>query len=300
VGVSLVTIQRQEECIEQVNLSACGSTRMLLEADRDNVLNFLRQEPVDAVNLIGRIEEYGMINTAHRGQFFGYYEDDGLQGVALLGHSIVIFGNDSSLQPFAQATIESQTECQVIFGHDLQVERFAAHLEECGRQTRLVRRHQWMVCEGPRLPLRQLQLRKATMEELDRVAAVQAEMAFAESGINPRQCDWQNFRNRVAERIQRGKVWVKLEDGQMIFKVDIINRSHSATYIEGIWTHPEQRGKGIATTCVSEIIHRLFRKGSVVCLVVAMEEKGARRMYEKVGFVPTKAYQSRYLKAVGA
>jgi predicted GNAT family acetyltransferase len=246
------------------------------------------------------IEEHGMCSTAHRGQFFGYFEGDSLQGVALIGHSIIIQGSDSSLLPFAQATIDANAQCLVMIGQDRLVEEFSAHLERLGRQTRLVRKHQWMVCERPLLSLKQLQLRRATMEELERVITVQAEFAFAESGINPRQADWQGFRSRVAERIKSGKVWVKIEDGQMVFKVDIISQSQAATYIEGVWTHPRYRGKGVATTCVSELIHRLFRRGSVVCLIVAQEEKNARMVYEKVGFEPSLEYQTRYFKPVEA
>jgi uncharacterized protein len=300
VGVSLVTIQQQEECVGQAGLMSSPSVRLLQESDRDTLLNLLRQSPVDAVHLMGMIEDHGIVSAAHRGQFFGYFEGNILLGVAILGYSVVIFGDDTSLQPFAQATIESKAECQVIFGQDHQVEQFATHLEGLGRQTRLVRKHQWLVCKQPQLSLQQLQLRRATMEELDRVVAIQADLVFAASGINPRQNDWQGFRIRVAERIQRGRVWVKLEEGQMVFKVDVLNQTSSAAYIEGVWTHPEHKGKGIATTCVSELIHRLFRKGSVVCLVVAPDDKGAIRVYEKVGFVPTAAYQSRYMKPLEA
>jgi predicted GNAT family acetyltransferase len=291
-----VTITRHEQFAGQVDLLTQEAVRLLTESDRNEALDFLRKAPVDAVHLIGLIEDHGIISAAHRGQFFGYYEDGILLGVALLGHSIVIFGNDSSLQYFAQATIESKTECQVIFGPHNQVERYATHLENFGQQTRLVRKHQWLVCEHPFISLKQLQLRRATLEELNTLAEIHAEMVFAASGIDPHIGDWQGFCNRLAERIQRGRIWVKFEDGEIVFKVDVVNQTKSASYIEGIWTHPDHRGTGIATTCVSELIHRLFRKGSVVCLVVALEEKSAQRVYEKVGFVLAGEYQSRYLK----
>jgi predicted GNAT family acetyltransferase len=300
VGASLITIKRQEQFAGQANLLAYPLVRPLTEFDRDEALTFLRKAPIDAIHLIGRIEDHGMVSAAHRGQFFGYYENEILLGVALLGHSIVIFGNDSSLQHFAQATIECKAECQVIFGSHNQIEKYGTYLENLGRQTRLVRLHQWLVCEHPSLSLKQLQLRRATMEELDALTEIHAEMAFVASGMDPHIRDWQGFRNLMAERIERGRVWVKLEEGQIVFKVDVVNHTKSASYIEGIWVHPEYRGKGIATICVSELVHRLFRKGSVVCLVVAPDEKGAARVYEKVGFVSTGEYQSRYLKPLEA
>jgi uncharacterized protein len=300
VGVSLAISKWQEQVAGVANLLTSPSVRLLNESDRDVALTFLHKSPVDAVHLIGLIEDYGIINAAHEGQFFGYYEDDILLGVALLGHSIVILGNDTSLQYFAQAAIESKVECQVIFGPHNQVEKYAIHLEKLGRQTRLVRKHQWLICKSPVLSLKQLHLRRAAMEELDTLAEIHAEMVFEASGIDPHTQDWQGFRSRVAERIQRGRVWVKFEEGQIVFKVDVVYQTKSACYIEGFWVRPEHRGKGLATNCVSELIHRLFRKGSVACLVAAPDEKSAGRVYEKVGFVPAGEYQSGYLKPLDA
>jgi predicted GNAT family acetyltransferase len=300
VGVSLVTIKRQEQFAGQPNVTTSPWVRLLNEYDRDEVLNFLRKSPINAVHLIGLIEDHGMVNVVHRGQLFGYYEDEILLGVALLGHVTLMYGNDSSLQQFAQTTIECKTESQVIFGPYQQVEKYGGYLENLGRQTRLVRAHQWLVCKQPLLSLKQLQLRRATLEELDRLAEIHAEIAIAASGIDPHVSDWQGFRARIAERIRRGRVWIKLENGQIIFKVDVVNQTKSASYIEGIWAHPEHRGKGVATTCVSELIHRLFRKGSVTCLVVAPHEKSAVKVYERVGFVQTGEYQTRYLKPLNS
>lgn len=300
MGVGLVKIKRQEQFAGQPNMMTSPWVRLLNDCDRDEVLNFLHKSPINAVHLIGLIEDHGMTNVVHRGQFFGYYEDETLLGVALLGHVIVIYGNDSSLQHFAKATIECKAECSVIFGPYYQVEKYGRYLEQLGRQTRLVRAHQWLVCKQPLLSLKQLQLRRATLKDLDRLAEIHAEMALAESGIDPHVRDWQGFRKRVAERIQRGRVWIKLEGEEIIFKVDVVNQTKSASYIEGIWAHPEYRGKGVATSCVSELIHRLFRKGSVTCLVVAPHEKGAVKVYEKVGFMQTGEYQSRYLKPLSS
>jgi predicted GNAT family acetyltransferase len=274
--------------------------RQLQEEDCEETLAFLSQTPLDAVHLIGMIEDNGIVSPFHRGNLFGYFENKKLAAVALLGHSILLHGKEESFPYFAEAAIDSNTKGHVIFGPRKQVENFWSHLEKHERKTRLVRQHNWYVCGQPFQALRHLQLTQATLEELTVVANAQAEMALEESGIDPRESDSLGFFNRVAERIKRGRIWVKMDDGKVIFKADLISQTQEVSYIEGIWTHPDCRNQGIATTCVSELAHRLLHLGSTPCLVVEPHEEAARRVYERVGFICTDEYQARYLMPLEA
>jgi uncharacterized protein len=276
------------------------SVFLLTEADREDALTLLNEDPIGAVYLIGMLEDYGVAHTAHRGQFFGYYENRKLAGVAMLGHFILIYGKEDSVPYFAKAAIESKAEGHVIFGPRKQVELFWSYIEKYQMQTRLVRDYHWYVNHRPATSPNRLQLRQARLEDLESVADAHAEMAFEGSGLDPRVTDWQGFHQRIAERIKRGRVWVKIEDGKCVFKADLFNQTAETNYLEGVWTHPDYRGKGIATECLTELVHRLCRKGAVLCLVAELNNRKARRVYEKVGFVPTKEYQARYLKPLEA
>ncbi|HZS04531.1 MAG TPA: GNAT family N-acetyltransferase [Blastocatellia bacterium] len=274
--------------------------RELEEADRARGLELLSTDPLQGVHLRSQIEDYGIRSPKHRGLLFGCFEDDRLAGVALLGHAILLFttpeSEDALLRCFARTAAEVRAEGHVIFGPRHQVETFWLHLARLGRETRLANNHLWYVCEEPRLPLERLQMQKAGLEELDIVAEAQAEMVREESGIDPRIADPEGYRRRAAERIERGRTWVKIEDGRVVFKAELQSITPEAIYLEGIWTHPEYRRRGIARNCVAELTHRRLNQQQVICLVVEPGELVARRVYEQAGFYHRGEYQARYLK----
>jgi len=276
------------------------AVRELDDGDRERVLEFLSQDPMRSVNLRGAITDYGISNPAHRGRFFGYYEDGRLAGVALLGHIISICAEDDALSYFAEKAAEVRAKGHIIFGPRTQVEAFSAHLSRYGRETKAVVEQYWYVCRQPRLPVQQLQLRRANVEELEVVACAQAEMAYEASGTDPRLADPEGFRRRVLGRIEKGRIWVKILDGKVVFKADTHHETPDAAYLEGVWTHPDYRNRGIAKSCMAELVHRLLRKHQSVCLVVEPEEAAARKVYERVGFTYYEDYQSRFLKPLPA
>jgi predicted GNAT family acetyltransferase len=289
------SIHRQAQLAGQSDRRTRKSVFKLTEADREEALALLSDDPIGAVHMIGMLEDYGVIHAAHRGQFYGYFENDKMAGVALLGHSILIYGKKASLPYFAKAIMEAKASGHVIFGPRKQVESFWTSLKKLGWQTRLVRDFHWFVSpRSTQLP-KSLQLRKAGLEDSQVVADAQAEMAFEVSGIDPRVSDGESFYQRVAERIRRGRVWVKIEDGKLVFKADLVNQTSETAYLEGIWTSPEYRDKGIATECLSELVHRLLYSGSIPCLVVEAHNEAAKKVYSKVGFRRQEDYQARYL-----
>jgi len=281
-------IQREEARHREV--------RELSEIDRAQVLELLSEDPLRGVILRGMIEDHGISHSAHRGRFFGYYEDNRLAGLALLGHHILIYAEDVALPFFAQTAVEIQAKGHMILGPQPQVEAFWQLLSQYGRETKLVSQQLWYVCRQPQASLQQMQLQRANLAELDVVADAHAEMACESSGTDPRVSDPAGFRHRVAERIERKRVWVKIQDGKVVFKADLVSITAEAVYLEGVWTHPDYRGRGIAKSCMTELVHRLRREHQTVCLLVEPEEKAAIKVYEHVGFVHCEDYQARFLK----
>src|SRR5438552_3671231 len=119
------------------------AVRELTEEDRPQVLALLSEDPLRAVLLRGRIQDRPLDDPGHRGIFFGYFEDDQLAGVALLGHHILIYAEDAALPFFAQAAAESQAKGHLILGPQAQVEAFWEHISQSGRETRMVSFHRW-------------------------------------------------------------------------------------------------------------------------------------------------------------
>ena len=124
-----------------------------------------------------QVEDHGICDPAHRGYFFGYYEDQRLAGIALLGHHILIFAEDVALPYFAKAAFETQAKGHLILGPQAQVEAFWQHLSQYGRETKLASQQRWYVCRQPQSPLQQMQLQRANFAELEMVTDAHAEMA---------------------------------------------------------------------------------------------------------------------------
>jgi predicted GNAT family acetyltransferase len=65
-------------------------------------------------------------------------------------------------------------------------------------------------------------------------------------------------------------------------------------YLEGIWTNPNYRQRGIARECVVELTHRRLRQKQMICLAVEPEENIAMQIYRHAGFRHQTDYQARY------
>src|SRR2546426_8674049 len=117
--------------------------RELVEEDRAQVIELLSEDPMRAILLRGMIEDHGVCDPAHRGRFFGYYEDDRLAGIALLGHHILIYAEDVALPYFAQAAVEAQAKGYLILRPQAQGEALWEHLSEDGRETQMTSPPPW-------------------------------------------------------------------------------------------------------------------------------------------------------------
>ncbi|MBL8208229.1 MAG: GNAT family N-acetyltransferase [Blastocatellia bacterium] len=276
------------------------TARELLETDLPAAMQLLAENPLRAVHLRGMLLDNGLSHPSNRGRFYGYFENHQLVGIALLGHATMLYirpeAEAEALRYFAQQVVENNLTCNVVFGPKAQVEAFGAHLTELGRATKMVRDFGWFVCTKAKQPVASLQIQRANLEELEPVATAQAEMFKEATGTDPRVADPEGFVRRVAERIERHRTWIKLDAGEVVFKTELQCVTPEAVYLEGVWTREGQREKGVATNCLNELMHRLLKQHSMLCLAVEPEEEAARKLYEQVGFQYAEEYQARYLK----
>ncbi len=277
--------------------------RELSNHDFERVAGLLAQNPLYSVHLRGMIEDHGLVHPAQRGRYFGYFVNDRLAGVALLGHAFLLFAEldieDAALRQFAQIAADTWTEGHVIYGPRLQVEAFWQYLAEHGFETRLARTHHWFTCHQARVVPERLRLQLASPAELDEVAIAQAEMVIEECGTDPRQKDPPGFHRRVTERIMRERTWVMVKDGRVIFKAELVSDTPEVIYLEGIWTHPEYRDSDLTKNCVAELAYRLFLNRQFLSLVAEATDQAEIEVYEHAGFVYREDYQARYLKPMG-
>ena len=124
---------------------------------------------------------------------------------------------------------------------------------------------------------------------------VQAELAYAESGINPTQVDPEGFRERCLRRIEQGRTWVVVENGLLVFKADVISKTPEVIYLEGIWLREDCRNKNLGTRFMSELMRRLLENTKSVCLLVNETNEWAQGFYRKCGFNFRATYETIFL-----
>lgn len=79
----------------------------------------------------------------------------------------------------------------------------------------------------------------------------------------------------------------RMSDEQVVFKADIGIGSGVSVQVQGVWVHPEYRGRGLASRAMAAataLIRRRF--APTVTLYANSHNVPALRAYAKAGFVP--------------
>lgn len=266
---------------------------------RQEVLCFLAARAVHTVFMAGLIRDNGLMSPLNRGAFYGCRDTSGhLEGVALIGHATLIEArSERALAAFARLA-QNCSLSHLIRGEEHEVERFwNSYAPQAGCEPLLVCREMLFEHRGPIKPHKAVaSLRQATLDDLALVMTINAELAFEECGVNPLERDALGFRQRTARRIEQGRVWVWVENGQLIFKTDIVSDTPEAAYLEGIYVHPQERRKGYGLRCMAQLSHNLLARTEAVCLVVNQKHKEAQSFYMKAGYTHICDYDTVYLQ----
>lgn len=280
---STVTKANEREMV--VNFESLRVERLTV-SDEAEVLEFLSHRPIHTVTMMSMIRDNGMVSALNRGTFYGCRDFKGqLEGVALVGHATLMETvSDRALAALAQVARECPNT-HMIMGEKERIADFWSHFSETGRKQRSACREWLFELTFPAEAREAVTgLRPATVAELDLVMPVQAELAFAESGINPMQVDPEGFRQRCLRRIEQGRTWVVVEDGLLVFKADVISKTPEVIYLEGIWLREDCRNKNLGKRFMSELMRRLLENTKSVCLLVNETNEWAQHFYRNCGF----------------
>jgi ribosomal protein S18 acetylase RimI-like enzyme len=273
----------------------------LTKYDAAEVLEFLAQRPIHTVAMMSMIHDNGIVSAFNRGTFYGCRDWNGqLEGVALVGHATLMETvSNRALAALAQVARECPNT-HMIMAEKERVGEFWSHYSKAGHRQRLACREWLFELSWPIEAREHVEsLRLATVQELDLVMPVQAELAFAESGVNPMQIDPQGFRERCLRRIEQGRTWVVVENGGLVFKADVISKTPEVIYLEGIWLREDHRHQNVGTRLMSELMRRLLKETSSICLLVNETNERAQGFYRKCGFHFRATYETIFLPRKG-
>jgi predicted GNAT family acetyltransferase len=185
----------------------------------------------------------------------------------------------------------------MLLGEQEKIEQFWQHYARGGQTARvLCRELLYEMCWPVEAHAQVKGLRLATLADLDLVMPVQARMAEEESGINPMKTDAVGFRLRCARRIEQGRTWVLVENGELIFKADIVSETPEVIYLEGVFVNADERGQGYGLRCLSQLSRNLLARVRSICLLVNDENKEAQAFYARAGFQYQCAYETIFLQ----
>lgn len=284
-------------CAWALPASQAGTLRPLTIEDTDEVLAFLSARPIHTVCMVGFIRDNGLESILNRGRFYAYVNaSEELEGVALIGHiTLMETRTDDALRAFARLTQDCQNTFMVM-GEEERIAEFWHHYSTAGRTMRracreLLFEQRWPLSIHDSVA----GLRQATLDDLDLVVPVHAQMAEDESGINPLSTDPEGFRERTARRIMKGRVWVLVEQGRLIFKADIVADTPDCIYLEGVWVSKDERGQGYGLRCLGQLERTLLMHTRSICLLVNEQNKKAQAFYRKAGYRLRGSYDSIFI-----
>jgi predicted GNAT family acetyltransferase len=185
----------------------------------------------------------------------------------------------------------------MLMGEQEMIERFWKYYAPSGQPKHRLCREVLFELNTPSAPSDDVaNLRLAGVSDLSRVVPVHATMAFEESGVNPLQVDPEGFRQRCRRRIEEHRTWVLVEQDQLIFKADIVSDTPEVVYLEGVYVHPQHRGQGHGSKCLTQLTRSLFNQTQSISVLVNQERRQAQEFFKKLGFASRGLYDTIFLR----
>src|SRR5438067_2412440 len=241
----------------------------LEETETNEVIAFLSERPIHTVCMVGMIRDNGLTSEHNRGTFYGCRNSEGrLEGVALIGHATLIETRTRGAIRELALTAQIHSRLHMMMAEQEKVEEFWNHYADDGQPMRLACRELlFELNRAVETSSKVERLRLATLDDLDLIAPVHAGMAEAESGINPLETDREGFLSRCSRRIGKNRVWVLVEDGELIFKADVQAETPEIIYLEGVYINPKFRGTGLARRCFTQLCGSLLKRTRSLCVL---------------------------------
>jgi uncharacterized protein len=257
-------------------------------ADLPAALEVLARDPVTNVFVEYRSRMTQLDPRWLGGQMWGYVVDDRLEALCHVGANLVPVGaTPEACAAFAGRALRQRRLSSTIVGPRDAVELLWADL---GDEWGAPREFRW---DQPHLQISASPdavadpaVRRTTPEEIDTIYPACVAMYEEEVGVSPEVDGGRNlYRARVAQLVNHGWSFSRIEHGRVLFKAEVACATPSACQIQGVWVDPERRGEGICTRGMATVVDIALREiAPTVALYVNGHNGAARTAYERVGF----------------
>jgi hypothetical protein len=253
----------------------------LVEPKRDQILRFCARDPVERV-FLEDVARRGL------GRFVAVSDGSDLRALCHVGVNVVPSGEGCA----AFAREAAKAAPRMLIGEAQAVSELweaAEHVLPRPREDRPAQ--PVFVIREPPAP-GGTALRRATLDDLERLMPACAEAHEQELGIDPLERDGESFRWRTRSQIDEQRSWLWIEDDVILFKAEASAWTPAAVQLQQVWVDPEARRQGFGARGLADLCRLLLERVPSVCLFVRADNAPAIGLYEAIGMEHVLDYRS--------
>jgi predicted GNAT family acetyltransferase len=127
-------------------------------------------------------------------------------------------------------------------------------------------------------------IRPTVRADVDPLATAAGIMHREEMSRDRAPPDGSAWRARMTQLVDRGWSWAWIEGGEVVFKAELSAWTPDVVQVQGVFTAPGRRGRGVATAGMAALCSMLLDSVPLVSLYVNGYNHTALRLYRRVGF----------------
>ncbi|MGF1511472.1 MAG: GNAT family N-acetyltransferase [Myxococcota bacterium] len=260
--------------------------------DEADALAFCTQCPERTIPLAGWVADGGLRRApqASRAWMFAMRAADrrvtGLVYVSDSGIVIPVFDREDGVLAFAELGIRNPHVIRVVVAERWISELLMRAWAPRGFRSRIHRNQLAYVVDRTSFipPRSMVELSVALPKDLDDIVEASAAMAREEAGDDPQSRNPKLFRNRIRDRIAKGRDLIYREGGLLKFKSNVAFLSPFGGQVEGIYVLPPYRNLGLGMAGTASVTQWILERSARACLLVNEDNQAARHLYAKLGY----------------
>ena len=218
-----------------------ATLRVLDARDRAAVDALLARDPVADCFVASRVAASALDPARLGGELWGWLEEGRLVSLCYAGANLVpVQATAAAIEAFAERALRRGRRCSSIVGPQEVVEDLWARLTPQWGPGREIRRDQpLMQCTAPPLVEPDARVRRVRPTSSTACCPPRSRCSPRRSG-SPR---WPTgaaalYRARLAELIERGRAFARIDDGRVVFKAEVAAVTERVCQVQGVWVDP--------------------------------------------------------------
>ena len=264
------------------------AARLLGDAERGSVERLLDDDPYGGAQVAERVAMAGLAWWRQDARVFGYGPRRHLESLCWLGANLIpVRATPNAVAAFADLVRGEPRGCSSIVGSSDAVLGLWERLSPQWGPARDVRPAQPLLATRSPAPIpADPGVRLVRPDEIDTLFPAAVAMYTEEVGVSPTADGGErSYRDRITDLARGRRAYAKIVNGRVLFKAELAVVTKHTAQVQGVWTAPEWRGRGIATACMAAVVNDALRRvAPSVSLYVNDFNIPARRVYHRCGF----------------